>query len=87
VVAVDDEGPGVPVSEREKIFEPFYTTKPEGMGTGLGLAISHSIMKEHSGSLRVLSGSTGGARFELRLAEIQSEEDAEGAKHDASDES
>ena len=50
VVAVEDQGSGVPESERHKIFEPFYTTKPEGVGTGLGLAISHQILREHGGA-------------------------------------
>jgi two-component system, NtrC family, sensor kinase len=67
VTAVDDAGSGVPIEERERIFEPFYTTKPEGVGTGLGLAISHTLTTEHGGVLRVLESDLGGARFELRL--------------------
>jgi len=64
---VEDQGPGVPSPLRTKIFEPFYTTKPEGMGTGLGLSISHTIMQEHGGSLCVLDAASGGARFEASL--------------------
>ena len=67
VIAVEDQGTGVPEAERRKIFEPFYTTKPQGQGTGLGLAISHNIMREHGGSLRVGNAGIGGARFEARL--------------------
>ncbi len=67
VIAVEDQGPGVPDAERRKIFEPFYTTKPQGQGTGLGLSISHNIMREHGGSLRVSAASIGGARFEARV--------------------
>ena len=67
LVFVEDQGPGVPTDERDKIFEPFYTTKPEGVGTGLGLAISHTIMRDHGGSLRVGTAALGGARFEARL--------------------
>lgn len=67
VLSVEDQGAGVPELERRKIFEPFYTTKPQGQGTGLGLSISHNIMREHGGSLRVGTASIGGARFEARL--------------------
>jgi two-component system C4-dicarboxylate transport sensor histidine kinase DctB len=67
VLSVEDQGSGVPEAERRKIFEPFYTTKPQGHGTGLGLSISHNIMREHGGSLRVGTASIGGARFEVRL--------------------
>lgn len=67
VIAVEDQGSGVSEVEARKIFEPFYTTKPQGQGTGLGLAISHNIMREHSGSLRITTASIGGARFEARL--------------------
>lgn len=67
VMAVEDQGSGVSEAERKKIFEPFYTTKPQGQGTGLGLSISHNIMREHGGSLRVGTASIGGARFEVRL--------------------
>ncbi|MEM6730712.1 MAG: ATP-binding protein, partial [Myxococcota bacterium] len=70
-LAVDDSGPGVSGDQAEQIFEPFYTTKPEGMGTGLGLAISHSIVQEHGGGLRVLESELGGARFEVRLPLLQ----------------
>lgn len=67
-VHVEDEGPGVPPSHRDRIFEPFHTTKPEGVGTGLGLAICHTIVAEHEGSLTVGdSADLGGAEFILQL--------------------
>jgi signal transduction histidine kinase len=50
-VAVRDDGPGVPVADREKIFRPFFTTK--SAGTGLGLAISHKIVTAHGGRIEV----------------------------------
>jgi signal transduction histidine kinase len=59
VIAVDDNGPGVPASERQRIFTPFYTTKDHG--TGLGLAIVHSIVSLHGGTLAVEDGALGGA--------------------------
>jgi len=74
LIAVDDQGPGVPEDKRERIFEPFYTTKPEGVGTGLGLAISHTILREHKGSLRVTRSPLGGARFEARVPRLRAEQ-------------
>ncbi|MEO1481614.1 MAG: ATP-binding protein [Myxococcota bacterium] len=74
MLAVDDSGPGVSVGETDRIFEPFYTTKPEGMGTGLGLAISHNIVQEHGGALKVLGSELGGARFEVRLPRLEQQE-------------
>ncbi len=67
VLVVDDQGEGVSGSARERIFDPYVTTKAEG--TGLGLAISKKIALEHGGSLEVTkeSAPTGGARFVLTL--------------------
>lgn len=62
---VDDNGPGVPESERRKIFLPFHTTRPEG--TGLGLAIASTLVNLHGGSLDVGDSPLGGARFTVRL--------------------
>lgn len=50
VLSVTDSGPGVPVEIREKIFQPFFTTKAPGKGTGLGLSISKSIIESHDGN-------------------------------------
>ena len=72
-----DNGAGIPENDREKIFEPFYTTKPAGEGTGLGLTVSYSIAQRHGGTLdvrnpgrpvgsRAWEGSVG-ARFCLSL--------------------
>ncbi len=65
VITVDDEGAGVPETERERIFEPYVTGK--NIGTGLGLAIAKKIALEHGGSLVVAdhTPATGGARFVL----------------------
>jgi nitrogen fixation/metabolism regulation signal transduction histidine kinase len=66
-VTVDDEGPGIGEEDRQKIFEPYVTTKE--LGTGLGLTISKKIALEHGGTLEVAADKapTGGARFALSL--------------------
>lgn len=53
VVAIQDTGEGVPIEAREKIFEPFYSTKERGEGTGLGLTVVMGIVKEHDGWIEV----------------------------------
>jgi signal transduction histidine kinase len=55
VVEICDNGPGMPAEVRERIFEPFYTTKPPGSGTGLGLHIAHNVVGRHSGRIEVRS--------------------------------
>ena len=53
-IRIRDNGTGIPPEVREKMFNPFFTTKPAGEGTGLGLSISYDIIvKQHSGSLEV----------------------------------
>jgi signal transduction histidine kinase len=64
-LSVEDDGAGIDPDQREKIFEPFYTTKAQG--TGLGLAIVHSIVTQHRGSLRLESSARGGTAFLIRL--------------------
>src|ERR671923_538708 len=64
-VAVDDNGPGVPVEERERIFRPFWSR--DDSGTGLGLAIAHELAVALGGSIRLQSERGSGSRFELVL--------------------
>jgi two-component system, NtrC family, sensor kinase len=64
---VSDTGPGVPTELRESIFNPFFTTKPEGEGTGLGLYICRNIVSEHGGEIVVETPAGGGALFTVRL--------------------
>ena len=66
-LSVSDTGPGVPVEMREKIFEPFYTTKEEGRGTGLGLAVVYGIVCQHHGGISVEDRPGGGALFTVFL--------------------
>jgi signal transduction histidine kinase len=64
--AVQDSGKGIPESLRQKIFQPFFTTKEIGKGTGLGLSISQGIMKNHGGQL-MLTEDSPGATFLMLL--------------------
>jgi signal transduction histidine kinase len=67
VLAVEDEGPGVPRELQEKIFEPFVSTKGD-RGMGMGLYMAKLIVESHRGRIRVSNRPAGGARFEVRLA-------------------
>lgn len=65
VLAVEDNGPGVPLEDRQRVFEPYVTGKSDG--TGLGLAIVKKIVLDHGGTIAVTEAALGGARFEIRL--------------------
>lgn len=67
VIDVDDSGPGFNSDIRSRLFEPFVTTKPDGMG--LGLSISRSLLRSQGGDLSTLPSALGGARFSLRVPE------------------
>lgn len=71
-VAISDNGPGIPEKLKEKIMEPFFTTKPVGKGTGLGLSISYSIIEKHRGSISFESEEGDGTTFLISLPEKQS---------------
>ena len=66
-VEVSDNGNGIPESIRNKIFQPFFTTKPTGQGTGLGLSLSFDIAKAHGGDLQVKSTEGEGTTFTIVL--------------------
>ena len=67
-ITVTDDGPGVPASDRTKLFVPFFTTKAPGEGTGLGLPVSFDIVRRHEGRLRFEPAPGGrGARFVIDL--------------------
>ena len=65
-VIVEDNGPGIPEATRDKIFQPFFTTKEVGKGTGLGLSVSTGIIEGHHGKLSLISG-TGKTTFQIVL--------------------
>ncbi len=66
-VRVKDNGNGVPQKILDKIFQPFFTTKPTGQGTGLGLSLSYDIVKAHGGELKVETKDGEGAEFIIQL--------------------
>ena len=67
VISVKDNGPGIPLEIKDKIFQPFFTTKPTGQGTGLGLSLSYDIVKAHGGELMVKTKEGEGSEFIIRL--------------------
>ncbi len=66
-IRVTDNGSGIPESIKDKIFQPFFTTKPTGQGTGLGLSLSYDIVKAHGGELKVEARAEGGSEFIIEL--------------------
>ncbi|WP_334114134.1 sensor histidine kinase, partial [Paucihalobacter sp.] len=67
-ITVSDNGPGIPEAIKDKIFQPFFTTKPTGQGTGLGLSLSYDIVKAHGGDLKVETKEDKGSTFKIELA-------------------
>jgi two-component system, NtrC family, sensor kinase len=66
-IRVRDNGPGIPKKILDKIFQPFFTTKPTGQGTGLGLSLSYDIVKAHGGELKVETKEGEGSEFIISL--------------------
>jgi len=66
-IKVKDNGTGVPKNVVDKIFQPFFTTKPTGSGTGLGLSLSYDIIKSHAGDLNVKTIEGEGSEFIIQL--------------------
>ena len=68
IISVSDNGSGIPEDVKEKIFQPFFTTKPTGEGTGLGLSLSYDIVKAHGGELKVETVEGEGTEFIIILS-------------------
>jgi len=66
-IKVADNGNGIPQKILDKIFQPFFTTKPTGQGTGLGLSLSYDIVKAHGGELKVETKEGEGSEFVILL--------------------
>jgi two-component system, OmpR family, sensor kinase len=75
-VQVHDDGPGLPAAVRERLFDPFVTTKPGG--TGLGLTISKMLVEQHGGTLALVADGRAGTTFEVRLSVFAAEGDQHG---------
>ena len=66
-IKVIDNGNGIPQKIADKIFQPFFTTKPTGQGTGLGLSLSYDIIKAHGGEIKVATNESEGAEFIITI--------------------
>ena len=67
IIKIKDNGQGIPEEFREKIFQPFFTTKPSGVGTGLGLSMTYDIIKMHNGTLEIDSSPNQSTEFIITL--------------------
>lgn len=79
VVLVEDNGPGVAPSVREKLFEPFVTTKEVGKGTGLGLAVCRGLVEAAGGTITLEESELGGARFVVSFPAAPDEDESAGS--------
>jgi two-component system, NtrC family, sensor kinase len=70
LISVIDNGNGIPQKVIDKIFQPFFTTKPTGQGTGLGLSLSYDIIKAHGGEIKVNTKENEGAEFIIQLPTV-----------------
>jgi two-component system NtrC family sensor kinase len=68
LISIKDNGNGIPQNILDKIFQPFFTTKPAGQGTGLGLSLSYDIVKAHGGELKVQAQEGEGSEFIIQLS-------------------
>ncbi len=67
IIEVQDQGEGLSGKDIDKIFQPFYTTKPTGAGSGLGLSVVHGIVSSHNGTITAVNNKQGGATFTIKL--------------------
>lgn len=70
-IEIEDNGPGIPEEMKEKILQPFFTTKKGTAGTGLGLSITNDIIKAHGGQLSIAETDETGTTFRIELRELQ----------------
>ena len=86
-IGIQDNGPGIPPDIAEKIFNPFFTTKPTNQGTGLGLAITSDIIREHGGNIKVESEPGEYTRMFITIPKIPPPEVVQASSDDSSDDS
>ena len=67
IIDFEDNGPGVSEEVKDKLFQPFFTTKKGTEGTGLGLSITHDIINKHLGNIKIISKENHFTRFEIQL--------------------
>lgn len=72
-LSVADDGCGMPSEVKQRLFEPFFTTRKSGEGTGLGLSVVHGIVRSHGGAVQVQSEPNHGARFDIWLPVVEPE--------------
>ena len=83
-ITIADNGPGIPKDSQNRLFDPFYTTKPIGKGTGLGLSISYQIVVEyHQGTIECVSRPGEGTQFYIELPLVAPDPDIPPLKDDA----
>jgi signal transduction histidine kinase len=70
-IKISDNGNGIPQKIRDKIFQPFFTTKPTGQGTGLGLSLAYDIVKAHGGEITVDTKEGEGTEFMIVLPQSE----------------
>lgn len=80
VIEIEDNGKGMDAKTRDKIFNPFFTTKPVGQGSGLGLSISYKVIKNHKGNIEVYSTPGKGTKFIITLPLVMQRENPETTK-------
>lgn len=83
MLCVDDDGPGIPEPERQRIFDAFYTTKPLGKGSGLGLTVIQGLVQDMGGRIQIGTSPEGGAQFCVLLPAAASTDRAALAEIDA----
>jgi signal transduction histidine kinase len=66
-IEIEDSGSGISPEQAQRMFEPYFTTKPPGAGTGLGLAICRQVVELHGGSIRIENKAQGGAKVTVVL--------------------